>query len=165
MQEGLRELPVDPRFALDRKYCLLIASDVAGQLGQGRQALAYAQDAQRALSQAPFHSRVHDLEVVTILARAYHRVGQIRATVQAFEQALKGFDAVGRDGVSLVVLNNWGAAMGGPCSMMGWAVTTPPMAAPDRVHLYAPGYQATAEALFSAIMEGYERYRALRPAA
>ena len=41
----------------------------------------------------------------------------------------------------------------------------PPMAAPDRVHLFAPGYQATADALFRAIMDGYERYRALRPAA
>lgn len=58
---------------------------------------------------------------------------------------------------------DWQAAMGGPCSMLRWAVTTPPMAAPDRVHLFAPGYQATAEVLFRAIMDGYERYRALRP--
>ena len=40
-----------------------------------------------------------------------------------------------------------------------------PMAAPDHVHLFAPGYQATAEALFRTIMDGYARYRALRPAA
>jgi hypothetical protein len=33
------------------------------------------------------------------------------------------------------------------------------------VHLFAPGYQLTAESLFREIMEGYERYRALRPAA
>ena len=44
-------------------------------------------------------------------------------------------------------------------------LTDPPMAAPDHVHLFAPGYQATAEALFRAIMEGYDRYRAMRPAA
>ena len=49
--------------------------------------------------------------------------------------------------------------------MLRWATTQPPMAAPDRVHLFAPGYQATAEALFRVIMDGYERYRALRPAA
>ena len=60
---------------------------------------------------------------------------------------------------------DWQAAMGGPCSMLRWAATSPPMAAPDRVHLFAPGYQATADALFRAIMDGYERYRALRPAA
>jgi lysophospholipase L1-like esterase len=60
---------------------------------------------------------------------------------------------------------DWRAAMGGPCSMLRLATTSPPMAAPDRVHLFAPGYQATAEDLFRVIMDGYERYRALRPSA
>jgi lysophospholipase L1-like esterase len=59
---------------------------------------------------------------------------------------------------------DWQAAMGGPCSMLRWAATDPPMAAPDRVHLFTPGYQATAEILFHAIMAGYDRYRALHPA-
>jgi lysophospholipase L1-like esterase len=60
---------------------------------------------------------------------------------------------------------DWQAAMGGACSMLRWAATKPPMAAPDRVHLFAPGYQATAEALFRTIMDGYERYRALHSTA
>jgi len=60
---------------------------------------------------------------------------------------------------------DWRAAMGGACSMLRWAATQPPFAAPDHVHLFAPGYQATAEQLFRAIMDGYERYKALRPAA
>lgn len=60
---------------------------------------------------------------------------------------------------------DWRAAMGGACSMLRWAATQPPLAAPDHVHLFAPGYQATAEALFRAIMDGYERYRTLRPTA
>jgi len=67
-----------------------------------------------------------------------------------------------RDGVYFW---DWQAAMGGPCSMLRWAVTDPPMAAPDRVHLFAPGYQATAEALFGMLMQGYDRYRGVRPAA
>jgi lysophospholipase L1-like esterase len=57
---------------------------------------------------------------------------------------------------------DWSAAMGGACSMLRWAATDPPMAAPDHVHLFAPGYQATAEDLFRVIMDGYDRYRALR---
>ena len=57
---------------------------------------------------------------------------------------------------------DWSAAMGGGCSMLRWAATDPPLAAPDHVHLFAPGYQATAEDLFRAIMDGYDRYRALR---
>jgi lysophospholipase L1-like esterase len=59
---------------------------------------------------------------------------------------------------------DWRSAMGGECSMLRWAATRPPLAAPDHVHLYAPGYHVTAEALFRAIMEGYERYRTLIPA-
>lgn len=58
---------------------------------------------------------------------------------------------------------DWQAAMGGTCSMMRWAATIPPYAAPDHVHMFVPGYQATAEALFHAIMDGYARYRSLFP--
>lgn len=60
---------------------------------------------------------------------------------------------------------DWKAAMGGDCSMIRWAASAPPRAAPDHVHLFAPGYQATAEQLFRVIMDGYTQYRALRPAA
>jgi lysophospholipase L1-like esterase len=55
---------------------------------------------------------------------------------------------------------DWRAAMGGACSMLHWAETK--FAAPDHVHLFAPGYQATAEELFRVIMDGYQRYRAVR---
>jgi hypothetical protein len=55
---------------------------------------------------------------------------------------------------------DWRAAMGGACSMLHWAETK--FAAPDHVHLFAPGYQATADELFRVIMDGYQRYRALR---
>ena len=57
---------------------------------------------------------------------------------------------------------DWSAAMGGACSMVRWTATDPPLAAPDHVHLFAPGYQTTAESLFREIMAGYDRYRALR---
>src|SRR5262249_33327320 len=60
---------------------------------------------------------------------------------------------------------DWRAAMGGACSMIRWAATVPPMAAPDHVHLYAPGYQATADDLFRVIMDGYARYRSIVPTA
>lgn len=59
---------------------------------------------------------------------------------------------------------DWQAAMGGQCTMLRWAAMRPPMGAPDHVHMFAPGYQATAELLFQTIMDGYERYRSMRPA-
>jgi len=59
---------------------------------------------------------------------------------------------------------DWQAAMGGPCSMLRWAMTRPPMAASDRELLLASGYRASADALFRTIMNGFERYQeALRP--
>ena len=58
---------------------------------------------------------------------------------------------------------DWQAAMGGACSMNRWAAEKPPMAASDHVHLLRPGYRATAEALFQVLMDGYERYKTLRP--
>jgi lysophospholipase L1-like esterase len=59
---------------------------------------------------------------------------------------------------------DWQAAMGGPCAILRWALTKPPMAASDREHLLGPGYRASAETLFRTIMNGYERYQqALRP--
>ncbi len=60
---------------------------------------------------------------------------------------------------------DWKAAMGGTCSMMRWAATRPPYAAPDHVHLFAPGYEATGDQLFRIIMDGYTRYRSLFPSA
>jgi lysophospholipase L1-like esterase len=58
---------------------------------------------------------------------------------------------------------DWQAAMGGACSINRWATTRPPMAAADHVHLLRSGYQATADVLFQALMEGYEKYKAMRP--
>ncbi|MEM8796586.1 MAG: GDSL-type esterase/lipase family protein [Pseudomonadota bacterium] len=41
---------------------------------------------------------------------------------------------------------NWEEAMGGPCSIDQWARANPPLAAKDRVHLTARGYQQSARA-------------------
>jgi lysophospholipase L1-like esterase len=54
---------------------------------------------------------------------------------------------------------DWSAAMGGPCSIVAWARTDPPMAAADHVHLLTPGYRATADKLFDELMHQYDQYR------
>jgi lysophospholipase L1-like esterase len=51
---------------------------------------------------------------------------------------------------------DWSASMGGPCSITRWALTVPPMAAADHLHLLHPGYRATAEQLFDALMRDYQ---------
>ncbi|MGI4953587.1 MAG: GDSL-type esterase/lipase family protein [Janthinobacterium lividum] len=50
---------------------------------------------------------------------------------------------------------DWSAAMGGTCSILPLSRTDPPQAAPDLVHLFRPGYRATAELLFAELMRGY----------
>jgi lysophospholipase L1-like esterase len=59
---------------------------------------------------------------------------------------------------------DWRAAMGGPCAMHRWASADPPLAHSDHVHLRSPGYAITADALFAALMAGYERYLQLATA-
>jgi lysophospholipase L1-like esterase len=53
---------------------------------------------------------------------------------------------------------DWREAMGGPCSMRRFAAAEPPLAHADHVHLKADGYNLTADALFAALMQGYDRY-------
>lgn len=57
---------------------------------------------------------------------------------------------------------DWSEAMGGRCAMWRWVKDDPTSAAPDHVHLFAPGYRTTAERLFNELMDGYDRYRALK---
>ena len=58
---------------------------------------------------------------------------------------------------------DWSDAMGGRCSMQRWARLDPPFAAPDHVHLFRPGYRATAARLFDTLMADYARYEAAKP--
>ena len=60
---------------------------------------------------------------------------------------------------------DWAEAMGGACSINRWAAATPPMAAPDHLHLLTAGYRATAEQLFRHILRGYGQYRIVRAVA
>ena len=52
---------------------------------------------------------------------------------------------------------DWSAAMGGACSILPMSRTEPPQAAPDLVHLFRPGYRATAELLFDELTRGTRR--------
>ncbi|HEU4535026.1 MAG TPA: GDSL-type esterase/lipase family protein [Polyangiaceae bacterium] len=55
------------------------------------------------------------------------------------------------------------AAMGGPGSFAAWQRETPPLAAPDGVHLKTRGYLALGEALARDLLEGAGRCEPQRP--
>ncbi len=113
IQEGLRELPNEAQYALDRVSCLLHGSGVARNAGEVQQGIARVQEAQRSLSQAPFDPQMRKLRVFMDLAEAYREAGQLPAAIGAFEQASKQLTELGRDNTETAgtLYNNWGLAL------------------------------------------------------
>jgi tetratricopeptide (TPR) repeat protein len=109
-QQGLRELPENPQFALARIGCLQNGSEVAQESGNVREGIARAQAAQRVLSQSPFDSDVLELERWTDLAKAYSSAGEDAEAISAFERAGALLSSLGRDdtGTAVSLFNNWG---------------------------------------------------------
>ena len=56
--EGLRELPAEPQFVLDRMFCLLRGSEVAQDRGDVQAAIVRVQAAQKELKNSPFDSEL-----------------------------------------------------------------------------------------------------------
>jgi lysophospholipase L1-like esterase len=51
------------------------------------------------------------------------------------------------------------AVMGGPCSIDRWAKAEPRLALPDHVHLSDEGSLLVGQAIYEALIKGYDRYR------
>jgi eukaryotic-like serine/threonine-protein kinase len=96
-KEGLRELPGEPQFALDRVECLRSGSEVAQQSGDVRQGIALAQEAQRVLRESPFDSDVLEQDRWHDLANQYSLAGMDAEAVDAFERAAALLTSLGRD--------------------------------------------------------------------
>jgi lysophospholipase L1-like esterase len=69
------------------------------------------------------------------------------------------FDAAAREAAKKLGCGYFSAydAMGGPDSFTRWMKETPPLAAKDRVHLSAAGYERVGRRLAEAILDGYSR--------
>jgi serine/threonine protein kinase/Tfp pilus assembly protein PilF len=115
VQEGLRELPGDPQFTLDRVSCLLSASSVAREGGDSQQAIARSREAGRLLASSPLRSETADLRVVMGLAESYRAAGENRNAIAAFEEASVLMTALGRDDTETAgtLFNNWALALHG----------------------------------------------------
>jgi serine/threonine protein kinase len=112
-QEGMRELPDEPTFALDRVTCLLRGSEVAQNRGAASEGIARAQAAERLLKQWPFRSELLELDTTLTLAGAYNDEGRLREASAAFEQAAVRLAALGRDDTQRAgtLFNNWGLVL------------------------------------------------------
>jgi serine/threonine-protein kinase len=114
LAEGLRDLPADAEFALDRSFCLLRGNEIAMSAGDAQLAIRRVQEAIQALAQVPFDHEMAELRAETDLAEAYRDAGRYHEAIAAFEQAWPRLVAQGRDDTITAVtwLNNWGLALG-----------------------------------------------------
>ena len=111
--EGLKELPDNPEFALDRSFCWMNGNKIAMDHGDAPLAIERTQTALRALSQVPFDHALAELRAEADLAEAYRDAGRFREAVATFEQLWPRLVAQGRDDTATAGtwLNNWGTAV------------------------------------------------------
>jgi serine/threonine-protein kinase len=113
IEEGLRVLPTQPQFALDRVFCLLRESEVARGEGASQKAIERARDAQGLLKNSPLRSEILDLRALMDVAESYRVAGQYRDAIPVFEQASVLMDSLGRGNTDTAgtLLNNWALAL------------------------------------------------------
>jgi tetratricopeptide (TPR) repeat protein/tRNA A-37 threonylcarbamoyl transferase component Bud32 len=111
--EGLRTLPNQPLYALDRIFCLERGSEVARNRGASSEAVARAQAARDLLKEAPIPSELAELNTLITLAGAYGSAGRYGEAGAAFERAASLLIVLGRDETqrAATVFNNWGVAL------------------------------------------------------
>jgi len=112
-EEGLKELPDNAEFALDRSFCWMSGHRIAMDHADAPLSIERAQTAIRALGQAPFDHDLADLRAEADLAEAYRDAGRYREAVMTFEQLWPRLVAQGRDDTATAGtwLNNWGVAV------------------------------------------------------
>jgi serine/threonine protein kinase/tetratricopeptide (TPR) repeat protein len=112
-EEGLKGLPDNAEFALDRSFCWMNGHRIAMDHGDTPLSIERSQTAIRALDQVPFDHDLADLRAEADLAEAYRDAGRYREAVAAFEQLWPRLVAQGRDDTATAGtwLNNWGMAV------------------------------------------------------
>jgi eukaryotic-like serine/threonine-protein kinase len=109
VQEGLRELPDDPRYALDRVACLRIGSDVSQQAGRAKEGVARMQAAQRIVENSPVATDLLKMSISLDLATAFSSTGRDSDALLAFEHADTLLSSLGWEETetSVHLFNNW----------------------------------------------------------
>jgi tetratricopeptide (TPR) repeat protein len=112
-EEGLKDLPDDAEFALDRSFCWMNGNKIATAHGDTSLSIARTQTAIRVLADVPFGHELADLRAEANLAEAYRNAGRYREAIVTFEQLWPRLVLQGRDDTSTAGtwLNNWGVAL------------------------------------------------------
>jgi serine/threonine protein kinase len=109
IQEGLRELPDDPEYALNRVTCLRQGSFVSRERGQTDEAVNRMEAAQRILRASPFDSDSFEMSISLDLSEAFSEAGRDQQALAEFQRAGALMSALGRDETqtAVVLYNNW----------------------------------------------------------
>jgi serine/threonine-protein kinase len=112
-QEGMRELPDEPQFALLRTECLRRGSEVAQQRGDARIGIARMEAARLELHRSGIKSGFAELATLTELGGAYRLAGDNISALPLFEQASALMSNLGRDEThqALALFNDWAIAL------------------------------------------------------
>jgi serine/threonine protein kinase len=112
-QDGFNTIPDEPRYALDRIFCLERGAEIAKNSGNSREAIARAEAARNILPRLPIRSELAELNTLITLAGSYSSAGRYPEAAAAFEQASARLAEIGRADTqrSGTVFNNWGVAL------------------------------------------------------
>jgi serine/threonine-protein kinase len=107
--EGLRELPNEPEYALDRVTCLRFGSRVSREKGESGEAVRRMEMAQQVLRASPFDVGTFEVTNSLDLASAYREAGRDRESLAAFQRAGNLLSSLGRDETQMAgtFYNNW----------------------------------------------------------
>jgi serine/threonine protein kinase len=108
-QEGLLELPEDPRFALDRMACLRTGSEVSRYAGRTHEGVARMEAAHRIVQDSPLATDVLKMNTALDLASAYSDAGQDPEALSAFQDADSLLSSLGlqQTQTSITLFNDW----------------------------------------------------------
>lgn len=112
-EEGLKELPEDAEFALDRSFCWMNGNRIATDHGDTPLSIERTQTEISVLAQVPFDHNLAELRAEADLAEAYRDAGRYREAAMSFERLWPRLVEQGRDDTATAGtwLNNWGMAV------------------------------------------------------
>ena len=108
-QEGLRQMPDDPRYAIDRVNCLRTGSEVSRYAGRTSEGVARIQEAQRIVEQSPLATDILKMRTLLDLASAYSDAGQDSQSLAAFQDASSLMTSLGwqETQTGATLFNDW----------------------------------------------------------
>jgi serine/threonine-protein kinase len=87
VQDGLRELPDAPEFAMSRVFCLWKGSDLSATVGKSQEAIQRDEMAQQILSKSTYYPGYLRLELLGELGRRYEDT-QLDRAIDSYQQAI-----------------------------------------------------------------------------